>query len=212
MRGRSSRVLASASLGGRIGRATIAACVAGFALTLAACGIGDEPKRLTTTHPPPAASGSVSIVARQPLLPTYPCSRCHADREPDTRERVLTQFHTQKVLNHGEQKGWCYRCHTKDNIDKLHLADGTLVSFDEAYELCGSCHGDKLRDWKDGIHGLTTGYWLGERQRRSCPNCHDPHSPRFPLMTPEHEPALPRTVPATTTSHTAPEETHAAEH
>jgi formate-dependent nitrite reductase cytochrome c552 subunit len=161
---------------------------------LVGCSLGDEPKRQTTSTPAPAPSGSVAVDARQPLLPTWPCSRCHDDRQPDTRERKLTEFHTQKVLDHGTLGGWCYRCHTKDNIDHLHLSDGTLVSFNEAYELCGSCHGDKLRDWKAGIHGLTTGYWLGERNRRSCPACHDPHSPHFPPMTPEHAPALPRTV------------------
>ncbi len=170
-----------------------------FAVVLAymafvGCSVGDEPARLHTDHPPPAASGEVTVVAREPLLPTYPCSRCHAGRAPDANERKLTAFHTQKILHHGTQKGWCYRCHTSDDIDKLHLPDGTKVSFDEAYELCGSCHGDKFRDWKNNNHGLTTGFWLGERYRRSCPACHDPHNPHFPLMTPEHEPQLPRTV------------------
>jgi hypothetical protein len=163
---------------------------------IAACDMADEPARLHTDVPPPAASGRVSIEQRQPLLPTYPCSRCHADRAPDPQERKLTIFHTQKVLDHGAQSGWCYRCHTKDDIDHLHLADGTLVSFDQAYELCGSCHGDKLRDWKAGIHGLTVGFWLGDRTRRSCPACHDPHKPHFPPMAPERPPARPRTVTA----------------
>jgi formate-dependent nitrite reductase cytochrome c552 subunit len=141
-------------------------------------------------------SGTITVDARQPFLPNFPCSRCHAPGAANPTERVLTEFHTQKVLNHGTQGGWCYRCHGKDDIDKLHLSDGTLVGFDQSYELCGSCHGDKLRDWKAGLHGLTTGYWLGDRQRRSCPACHDPHQPRFPQMTPEHAPALPRTVTA----------------
>lgn len=164
------------------------------AFVVCACSF-DEPEHLHTTHPAPAAAGSITIDPRQPLLPTYPCSRCHADRTPDPTERRLTEFHTEKVLQHGTQKGWCYRCHTKENIDKLHLGDGTLVSFDEAYELCGSCHGDKFRDFRAGLHGLTTGDWNGARLRRSCPACHDPHNPHFPLMTPEHAPQRPRTVP-----------------
>ncbi len=166
------------------------------------CSIGEEPARLHADKPAPATSGGVTVVAREPLLPTYPCSRCHDSRKPDPRERKLTEFHTQKVLDHGTQKGWCYRCHTPDDIDKLHLPDGTKVSFDEAYELCGSCHGDKLRDWKENSHGLTTGFWLGERTRRSCPACHDPHKPHFPLMTPEHIPQRPRTVPQVSTEPT----------
>lgn len=167
----------------------------GALLVLVSCSVGDEPPRLHTTHAAPLASGSVSILPRQPMLPTFPCSRCHADRPPNGQERVLTEFHTQKILAHGTEGGWCYRCHTKDNIDQLHLADGKLVSFNEAYELCGSCHGDKLRDWKAGIHGLTTGFWNGDRERRSCPACHDPHQPKFPLMTPEPPPAFVRTAP-----------------
>lgn len=179
----------------RIDLASRAFAVVTIAL-VSSCSIAEEPKRLHTSHAAPAPTGSVSIEPRQPMLPTFPCSRCHSDRAPDARERVLTEFHTQKVLHHGTQGGWCYRCHTKDNIDQLHLPDGTLVGFNEAFELCGSCHGDKLRDWKDNTHGLTTGFWLGERTRRSCPACHDPHNPRFPLMTPEHAPQRPRTVPA----------------
>lgn len=152
----------------------------------------------------------VTVAARTPLLPTYPCSRCHAERAPNPVERKLVDFHTQKVLHHGDSKGWCYRCHTKDDIDKLHEPDGTLVSFDEAPLLCGACHGDKLRDWKAGIHGLNTGYWNGARTRYSCTYCHDPHSPKFPSMTPEHPPALPRTVSAE--AHHPPEESHAEGH
>ena len=175
-----------------------------MALTLFGCSPGEEPQRLHTDRPPPVPSGSVAVMARIPLLPTYPCSRCHEDRTPDPRERQLTEFHTQKILHHGTLGGWCYRCHTKDNIDRLHLQDGTLVTFDQAFELCGSCHGDKLRDWKAGIHGLTTGWWLGDRQRRSCPFCHDPHNPHFPAMQSEREPSLPRTV--STTEARAPHE------
>jgi hypothetical protein len=165
-------------------------------LFMVACGMGDEPSRLHTTRTAPLSSGAVTVVERQPLLPTFPCSRCHADRPADVRERTLTEFHTQKILRHGELGGWCYRCHTLADLDQLHLQDGTRVGFDQAYELCGSCHGDKLRDWRAGIHGLTTGFWLGDRERRSCPACHDPHDPHFPLMTPERPPARPRTAPA----------------
>lgn len=193
----------------RVARKILALALPAVAL-LAACSMGDEPQRLHTKHPPPVASGGVTIAARQPLLPTFPCSRCHEGRAPDARERALSEFHTQKVLHHGTQGGWCYRCHTKDDIDKLHLPDGTLVSFDQAYELCGSCHGDKYRDWRNGIHGLTTGWWLGERVRRSCPFCHDPHDPKFPAMTPERAPARPRTAPLD--EHGAPEESDVEEH
>ena len=194
---------------------TLRRCIAGLiaAFGLCACGM-DEPAHLHTPHPAPSATGGVTIDPRQPLLPTYPCSRCHADRTPDPGERRLTEFHTQKTLQHGTQKGWCYRCHTPGDIDKLHLGDGTVVGFDEAYELCGSCHGDKLRAFQAGIHGLTTGDWNGARLRRSCTACHDPHIPKFAPMIPERAPAPPRTAPAEAhgKAHGAPEESHGEGH
>ena len=97
------------------------ACLAllASALGLAACAMGDEPEHLHTKRPAPATSGSITIAPRTPLLATYPCSRCHDDRTPDPTERRLTEFHTQKTLEHGTQQGWCYRCHSKENIDKL---------------------------------------------------------------------------------------------
>ena len=72
-------------------------------LGLVSCSIADEPSRLHTTHAAPIPSGTVSVLDRRPLLPTYPCSRCHEAALPDPRERKLTEFHTQKVLDHGTQ-------------------------------------------------------------------------------------------------------------
>ncbi len=171
-----------------------------FASLAAGCNQSEEPLHHRQLPKGGTSSVVVTVEARTPLLSTYPCSRCHfsPNREPDPRERKFTEFHTHKVLNHGTQGGWCYRCHTKDDIDKLHLQDGTLVDFDHAYEVCGSCHGDKFRDWKAGLHGLTTGFWNGAQVRRSCPNCHDPHSPAFAPMKPERMPEWPRTAPAET--------------
>jgi hypothetical protein len=92
---------------------------------------------------------------------------------------------------------WCYTCHTEDNIDRLHLPNGELVAFDESYRLCGACHGEKLRDWEKNIHGLTTGFWNGPKQKRSCTACHSPHDPPFPKMAPLPPPNRPRTVEET---------------
>lgn len=183
------------------------------AVVLGGCNQHEEPLHHRQLAEGVAIPTTVTVEARIPRLPTYPCSRCHGapNREPDPRERAFVEFHTQKVLKHGTQGGWCYRCHTKNDIDKLHLQDGTLVTFDQAYEVCGSCHGDKFRDWKAGLHGLTTGFWNGAEVRRSCPNCHDPHSPAFAPMKPERMPARPRTEPATTHA-TASEGTHGERH
>jgi hypothetical protein len=145
--------------------------------------------------PASSAAASVSIAPRQPLIPTYPCSRCHAERTPDPRRRTFTEFHTTRnAFKHGDSERWCYQCHSLVDIDRLVIANGSLVTFDQGYLVCGSCHGDKLRDWKLQVHGATQGYWNGPKIRPSCPACHNPHGPRFPPVVPEAPPTPPETV------------------
>ena len=44
--------------------------------------------------------------------------------------------------------------------------------------LCGKCHGDKLRDWRDGIHGKRIGDFTSTGKKRwfTCTECHNPHN------------------------------------
>lgn len=128
------------------------------------------------------------------LLATYPCTQCHEGRTPRPDRYRLTEFHRirNEDLAHGDSSAWCYQCHAMEAIDKLKLASGSLVSFDEAYKLCTSCHGDKRKDFESGVHGQTAGYWNGVKYRRSCPACHNPHNPAFPSIVPEGPPASPR--------------------
>lgn len=122
---------------------------------------------------------------------TYPCSMCHADMEPNLVRRELVEFHEDIVFKHDEKNRWCMACHDAENRDMLHTAGGQLLDFKESYKLCGQCHGPKLRDWEAGIHGRRTGDWNGEKQYLLCAHCHNPHSPRFPDMKPEHAPKKP---------------------
>ena len=187
------------------GHLAAAAIVVGSVLGALAC--ADATPR--HPHDTPAPAGAMRppalVEERATALPTFPCTQCHAGREPDTRERALTDFHTRVDLRHGSTGGWCYRCHSKDEPDRLHLVDGRLVTFDEAYEVCGQCHGDKMRDWREGIHGLTTGQWSGQKYKRSCTSCHNPHRPKFGSMTPERAPSRPRPY---TEVRPAPHESH----
>jgi hypothetical protein len=129
---------------------------------------------------PPAPKKAEPLVQAEPPPFTegiYPCSACHADQKnPEKRELA---FHDEQagVLSHGER--WCLDCHDFQDRDVLRLANGAKVPFTESYRLCGQCHGDKLRDWKVGVHGKRTGHWDGEKTYFLCVNCHDPHSPRF---------------------------------
>ncbi|MGC8763545.1 MAG: hypothetical protein ACP5VN_07945 [Acidobacteriota bacterium] len=70
--------------------------------------------------------------------------------------------------------------------------DGQLIGFSKSYLLCGQCHGDKLRDWRVGVHGKRTGQWNGRKEYLLCVHCHNPHSPHFAPLKP-----LPPPVPPT---------------
>ena len=122
----------------------------------------------------------------------YPCSQCHnEDMPPNPERRALEDMHEDIVLHHDEEHRWCLDCHDAQNRDRLHLANGTLVPFEESYRLCGQCHGDKYRDWRAGVHGRRTGSWNGHKQYLLCVHCHYSHDPRFQPLKPLPPPIPP---------------------
>jgi len=125
----------------------------------------------------------------------FPCTRCH-DKPDDSNptSRNLVAMHQDIKLAHGSREQWCYDCHNPTDRDKLRLAGGRLVSFETSYELCGQCHGEKLRDWRRGIHGRRIGCWNGARQYLLCVNCHNPHAPKFRPMHPRPRPKRPSEI------------------
>ncbi len=125
----------------------------------------------------------------------FPCSRCH-DKPTDFNmtPRNLTIEHLDVDLNHGPREQWCYGCHNPSSRDTLRLAGGREISFLTSYELCGQCHGEKLRDWRLGIHGRRAGCWNGKREYLLCVHCHDPHSPKFKPLRPEPRPRRPSEI------------------
>jgi hypothetical protein len=127
-------------------------------------------------------------VARPPFSDEYifPCSECHAYQESNLNRRELVDMHDEisNSFNHDSENRWCLDCHNAENRDFLHLASGKLVSFEESYKLCGQCHGNKLRDWKVGVHGKRTGEWNGQKEYLLCVHCHNPHSPKFKQIKP----------------------------
>ncbi|MBI4860282.1 MAG: polysulfide reductase NrfD [Candidatus Riflebacteria bacterium] len=135
-------------------------------------------------------------VAPPPLSEEFfPCTGCHnAKQKANPERRKLGPPHDAIVLKHDEQNRWCLDCHDEKNRDKLHLANGTLIGFDESYRLCGQCHGPTYRDWKLGIHGKRTGMWNGKKEYLLCAHCHYPHSPGFKPLQPEKAPARPEDV------------------
>ena len=109
----------------------------------------------------------------------------------DRNRRDLTAFHTEIELRHDEENRWCLDCHDATDRDSLHLANGDLVSFDESYRLCGQCHGEKYRDWREGVHGRRSGEWNGHKSYLLCAHCHNPHEPHFQPIQPEPAPIPP---------------------
>jgi hypothetical protein len=121
----------------------------------------------------------------------FPCSSCHAGLAVNRTRRELTEMHGEIVLAHDEEHRWCLDCHDADDRDRLHLAGGQLVPFDQSYVLCGQCHGEKLRDWKAGVHGRRSQQWNGHKTYLLCAHCHDPHGPRFAPIEPKPAPRRP---------------------
>ena len=120
----------------------------------------------------------------------FPCTDCHANIKPNPVKRVLVDWHTEisEMFNHDSENRWCLDCHDLNNRDSLKLASGKLLDFKESYKLCGQCHGEKLRDWKVGVHGKRTGEWNGKKEYLLCVSCHNPHAPKFKELTPEPPP------------------------
>jgi hypothetical protein len=96
---------------------------------------------------------------------------------------------------------WCLDCHHTTQRNKLVDNFGDPVSFDQPQLLCGKCHGDKLRDWRDGIHGKRIGEWASTGKKRwfTCTECHNPHNVQdgarnrgFVQLAPESPPQLPK--------------------
>ena len=104
-------------------------------------------------------------------------------------------------LQHGRERVWCMSCHHTTQRNKLVDNFGDPVSFDQPQLLCGKCHGDKLRDWRDGIHGKRIGEWASTGKKRwfTCTEGHNPHNVQdgarnrgFVQLAPESPPQLPK--------------------
>ncbi len=106
-----------------------------------------------------------------------------------------------KDLQHGRGRIWCLDCHHTTKRNMLVDNYGDPVSIDQPQLLCGKCHGDKMRDWRDGIHGKRIGEWASTGKKRwfTCTECHNPHNVQdgarnrgFVQLAPEAPPQLPK--------------------
>jgi len=144
----------------------------------------------------PQDLGQVEIAPPPFSEGVFPCTDCH---EPDLpvkgTRRKLKRAHQEIELLHDEENRWCLDCHSVVDFDKLHLASGELIDFEESHRLCGQCHGDKYRDWRRGVHGRRSGEWDGEKSYLLCVHCHPSHAPAFQPIAPEPPPQRPQRTP-----------------
>ncbi len=169
-----------------------------------------DPEFLDTT---PWHQTYADLVKAKEDLSDYDCYGCHEQSKPppirfdDRGKIIIPKEHSNIVMGHGshDRNDLCYNCHNEQNLETLQVRDGRQVKFDNIPLLCGSCHGPTLRDWDAGAHGRTSGFWdrkLGEAQRLSCANCHNPHAPRIPTREPAPGPhTLHETSPAAKPGH-----------
>lgn len=113
----------------------------------------------------------------------YPCTKCHpvtlgSDGQPVPplpggfkKHEIVLEVHD--VL--GTDDKACLACHDDPtrNPGKLKLPDGTLVDITgDVSRVCQTCHFEKYREWKDGIHGKNL-------PKCTAAGCHDPHTPSW---------------------------------
>ncbi len=120
------------------------------------------------------------------------CVTCHAPGDEGALARkneVPDDFHAGIEIEHGKLR--CESCHDPEDLTRLRLAHGESVAMGDVLELCGQCHGPKLRDFNKGSHGGGRGYWdrsKGPWIRNSCVACHRAHAPAYPLVMPAPPP------------------------
>jgi hypothetical protein len=135
------------------------------------------------------------LVKAEDDISGFDCYACHEKGKPlliqydENHKIVLPKEHESIVMRHGrhERNNNCYNCHNEANLELLQPRDGRELKFAQSSGLCGSCHGPTFRDWEAGVHGRVNGFWnvsLGEKTRKDCVNCHDPHAPKYPGRKP----------------------------
>ncbi|MBE9516442.1 MAG: hypothetical protein IME93_05640 [Proteobacteria bacterium] len=163
--------------------------------------------------------------SKMTLLPICGVS-CHNGTFPapvkNKNPRKLAMMHLDLVpdslnLQHGRGEIWCLDCHSakKRNVFIDHF--GKEISFDQPQKLCGKCHGQVYRDWREGIHGKRIGEWASNGKKRwfTCTECHNPHdvvqgarNSGFKQLAPEPAPILPKGVYNTDHERHNPEASH----
>ena len=92
-----------------------------------------------------------------PGVPDPDCEGCHSD---------IVQGHM--AWDVGIEG--CITCHNEIYMTRLHLANGTIITADEASVLCGQCHNEVYYEWSHLMHGSA-------HENKECIDCHVPWEP-----------------------------------
>lgn len=171
----------------------VGAAFAGLiALLSVECAPGPQHARAYPSRSLPPEPEQRIMPAKGPDDYYFPCSDCHEDEPTNRAVRELEDDHEDIALVHGDL--WCLHCHDADDRDRLHLADGKRVQFEDSWRLCVQCHGHKQEQWRAGVHGKRVGHWWGEKEVWTCVSCHQPHAPHFQPIEPRPPPMPPHRI------------------
>ena len=120
------------------------------------------------------------------------CARCHQpDQEPYRDEGLAPgrDAHWDIAVHHAGDMD-CFSCHKKENPAALVSVIDQDATLDTAYLHCGSCHQNQFDSWLGGAHGKRLTGWNGVRVIQNCTECHNPHAPARPTVTPVAQPIV----------------------
>lgn len=112
------------------------------------------------------------------------CHICHIHRSRVfVKSAKATKFeHAGISPKHGKREISCHSCHDINNHNYLIQSKYLPATFANSSPVCGSCHRERFRDWKKGLHGKRVGGWALAKVQYNCIDCHNPHSVSFPKM------------------------------
>ena len=170
--------------------------------------MGDMPVKADYSHEEAVVKPREPQIDRNKLL-TICSMACHnGDYVPWPENKLARPLTMHKdivpdsmQLKHGKDAIWCLDCHHAATRTKLIDNYGNEISFNQPQKLCGKCHGQVYRSWRNGIHGKRIGMWNkgGKKRWWVCTECHNPHDVQqgernsgFAQLNPEPAPILPK--------------------